>query len=396
MPKKYFVAFCLMDSKYLRANVFHHSCLILFEANCNQNNEIIFPLRVVNSYGFYSHPFPYQKSFYEEPFSFLCQKVGISFRLRGSFGKWKQEDIHDLAYGRGLSGRLFEFNIEQFYLIQTRINNAIIQQENFLSSADNIIDLEENYKNAERSEFIKQIKAGKKSGEAMKIAKANTPLPEFKFSVTGHGNTCKNAALEMIASCYEQDNKNILGYIEYLKGSSVTNTIPRLTPDLDEIIIHSASEEWVKRGNNEKYPFTDWKTTISGETNPVFVVMPGKWYIDSEGCVINVRSLSKDSIDIIKDLKIIGRICELNITDEKFKAWHKKINHYLHNFSTCANDRQESLRAVNASHYLATLINNDEFNNEIINQVPVNLKSLFEEVINRHQVARTRSLCTGA
>src|SRR3990167_5835340 len=125
MGKKYFTAFCNMNSTDLRANLFYHSCLVFLEADCDENQEIILPMRAVNAYGFYGHPIPSKKSFFEEPFTFLCQQVGINFRLRGSFGEWKRENIHDLSYGRGLTGRLFEMNSEQFNTILDKIHITI-------------------------------------------------------------------------------------------------------------------------------------------------------------------------------------------------------------------------------------------------------------------------------
>jgi hypothetical protein len=384
MPKKYFTAFCLMDSKNLRANMFHHGCLVFFEADCDEKNEIVLPLRIVDSYGFYSHPVPYKKSYYEEPLTFLSQKLVGNFRLKGSYGEWRQENIHDLTYGRGLSGRLFEMNIEQFYFIQTRIKDIIKKQEEFLATADNLIDLEENYKNYSRTEFIKLIKAGVDPEEARKKTKNIKPLPEFNsIPFAGHPYSCKNAALTMMAECYASDQQNVIDYINQLKGFSPTSVIPKWTNDLDEIILHCSSDQWEAMGNESKYPYCAWNKIEDKKS--LFAISAGSWYVDKDGCKTSFLTLNHHFKQIVRDLKLISRICEINISSINFNICHEKINHYLNNLATCKNEKQQLIRCANAEKYLETLMNCEEFIKESDNHVPVNLKSLFDDIINRYK-----------
>src|SRR3990167_5561409 len=105
-----FAGVLLMDDINLHSNWFQHILLGLFEGECDEHNELIMPLRVTDSYSFYSHLSP--SSSLSDPINYACKKLGF-FKVHGGFGKFRREYIHDLAYGRGLSGQLFKLSDAQ-------------------------------------------------------------------------------------------------------------------------------------------------------------------------------------------------------------------------------------------------------------------------------------------
>ncbi len=393
MQRKYFEMYGLMDRENLRANPFHHSCIIFLYADCDEEGNIKLPLYVLDSYSFYSHPLPYKKSFSEEPLAFFTQKIEPHLRFRGNFGEWRRENIHDLTYGRGLTGRMFLKEKTQALSDIDFIQGLIAVQEKFLSQADNLIDQEELYRNYERQEFLKLVKAGVKPEEASKKTKGLKPIPEFNsFPLSGGAYSCKTATLGVVERGYDKQDKHqkiILDYINYLRyGASsdnylfmfkrfLTSFIPRMTPDLEEVIFHCSSEQWQARGESSKYPYCDWKSIKEGE---VFAITAGSSYVDLKGYLQTLITPDDDCKKVIKNLKAIGRICEINITDENFKAWHKKITHFLFKLATCRNTNQQHIWTVAANEYLNKLVTSDEFKAAIDGHVPVNLQPLLAEV----------------
>lgn len=400
MQRKYFEMYGIMDRENLRSNVFFHSCIIFLYANCDEEGNIVLPFYLTDSYSFYSHPLPYKKSFFEEPLAFLTQKVEPNFRFRGNFGEWKRENVHDLTFGRGLTGRLFEKDLSQIKDDKAHIESLIEKQAQFLSQADNLIDQEEMYRNYERQEFLKLVKSGVNPEEARKRTKGLKPLPEFNsFPLTGGAYSCKSATLSVVARGYDardQDQKVILDYINYLRYGSLndnylfmfprflTSFIPRLTPDLDEVIFHCPSDRWVARGEKNKYPFCDWKDIHDGD---IYAITPGGWYVDRRGYMQSIITPDLTTKKIIKDLKTVGRLCELNLTVQLVSEWHKKINHYLYNLATCCNTHQQATRTKFATRYLEQLVQSKEFSAVFNERVPVNLRTLFDDLCSGYQVA---------
>lgn len=394
MHRKYFEAFGVMDSENLRSNTFFHSCVIFLYADCDEEENIKLPFYIDDSYSFYSHPLPYKKSFREEPLAFFTQKLGTNFRFRGNFGEWKRENIHDLSLGRGLTGRLFEKDPTQVLKDKASIQDAIKKQDAFLSQASTLIDREELYRNYERQEFLKLIKAGVPEDEAAKKTKGIKPLPEFNsFPLGGGAFTCKTATLGIIASGFDahnEEHKLILDYINYLRYGSLsdnyinmferflTSFIPRRTPDLDELIFHCATNKWEPRGEKSKYPYCDWRNVTERD---LFAVTAGGWYVDLKGCMQPLMTLDEECKNVIKNLKVISRICEINIIEVAFKGWHEKINHFLHKFATCTAANTRHIWAVAANDYLNKLISSRLFTEATQNCVPDNLRYLLDKLI---------------
>ena len=388
MGKKYFTAFCNMNSTDLRANLFYHSCLVFLEADCDENQEIILPMRAVDAYGFYGHPIPSKKSFFEEPFTFLCQQVGINFRLRGSFGEWKRENIHDLSYGRGLTGRLFEMNSEQFNAILDKVNITIEIKNNFFSHTNSLLEQETLYQHYIQCKITELTNSGILYEDVEKKARSEKYLPEFKFSVTGNGNTCKIAALDMIASVYDEDQTSVLEYINHLKGIQPTDVIPRLTYDLDTIILHAITEHWESRGTEHKYPYCDWAHAKQDSHFSMIAVTFGGKYLDSLGDFQRIFSPDKYTNDVIDSLKTISRLCELNILSHDFREWHQKVCHYLFNLASSKNTHQLKLRTENAEKYITALISSTSFQYAIQNEIPSNLTDRYNQLLGRYDKNR--------
>lgn len=398
MQRKYFVAFGVMDKENLRCNPGFHSSMIFLYADCDDEENIKLPLRIFDCYSFYSHLLPYEKTFYEEPLAFFSQKLNLNFRVRGSYGEWRQEKIHDLCYGRGLTGRIIEMNVAQIKQLAKDIKKELLNQEKFLSTADNLIDREENYKNYARTVFLKLVREGVKPEVAEERTKDLKPLVPFNtFPSWGGASTCKTAILDKIANCHDRrtpEGKAILDYIYYLRYGSLpdnaffifprflTSFIPRFTPGLEEFIFHCSSDKWEACGDINKYPYCDWQSVNEGE---IFAITAGCWYVDVKGDTKPLFTPDSEITNIIKNLKVICRICEINITDAVFKAWHQEINQFLFNLASCTDDDQQESSAKDASEYLGKLVSSDEFKTIIDSRVPVNLQPLLAEVLEQYQ-----------
>ncbi|OGT53185.1 MAG: hypothetical protein A3E84_00950 [Gammaproteobacteria bacterium RIFCSPHIGHO2_12_FULL_42_13] len=352
------------------------------------DGSIMPPLRVIDTYGFYSHEIPTKKSFFQDPLAFFSQKLGIAFRLRGSYGEWQRENIHEVAFGKGLTGRLFEMDIEQFSVIRLRIKNKISEQKRYFQDNADIQQREELYYNSIVEHALKYFVSGSDWTDAMKTARKEMPLPEFKFSLTGHGHTCKIAALDMLASCYDTNNVKIHEIIDRLKGNRVENAIPRLTRGLDKIVIHANTDQWEVRGKINKYPYYDWNKATADEQFSMIAVTFGDHYIDTQGNFQAVFTINGKNRQLLDDLKTIGRLCEIYIKESKFKQWHKKICHYINNIASCKNERQERIRAVYAEKYMTNLVNSDEFTLAVDNRVPPNLTKLVNGVLDRYDTTQ--------
>lgn len=376
MEQKYFAGICNMNDKDLRANPFHHSSLVLFRVDTDISGHVVPPLRVIKAYGYYSHPIPEKKSLFEDPFTFFSQ-MQISVRLRGSYGEWKEESIHDLTYGRGLSGRLFEMEESQILRIQANVAASMKEQQHFFEGMTDIQTREDYYQSIINNEVSILMQEGMSYEAAHAQVKQDMPVRDFKFGFHGDDYNCKVAALNMIESCANTENHLIAEQLTRLRKFAA---VPRLTKDLKKIVIHGVTDHWTVRGNGQKYPFCSWDELAQSNKDELIVVDFGGQYVGLDGHVKNVFGLSSASLDVVDDLKMICRVCEINIEKSDFREWHAMLTQYIRNIAASESVNQEVFRVQSAKHYLHRLINSEAFQSEV-DEVPTNLKSIVDETM---------------
>ncbi|MDI1351980.1 MAG: hypothetical protein PSV35_04305, partial [bacterium] len=100
---KYYLTYCVMDTD-AGANPFGHSCLLFSKQNCEQS-----PIRVIDSYGYYSQP-----STTTNPVVVNIKKIlGFKVDLQDGHGVLEQEPMRTIN-GDGLSGISFLVTELQF------------------------------------------------------------------------------------------------------------------------------------------------------------------------------------------------------------------------------------------------------------------------------------------
>lgn len=360
MDKKYFTGFCVMNSVDLRANPLHHSCLVFFEANCNEYGQLQQPFQVVDAYGFYSHPIPERPSIFT-PVTLFAYAASIP-RIRGSYGEWRRENIHDLALGRGLTGRLFDMDKAQFDSIQNEIKATIDAQTTFFTGKSTVPEREEYYQQEVDRIATELTQSGMDILAAEDQARNMLPVKEFTPSYN-----CKVAALDMIESSYTNISKKMYDYIEGLKGGSVSHIIPRLTYNLDDILIHAETDRWEVRGKNSKYPYYDWSLVQTDPAFHMYALDVGAEYIDKKGNSRFIGHLNEDEKAIVRELKIIVRLCEINQGDLDFKNWKRDISGLIKNIAGHVN---KAAHIQSAENYLSELVSDKTFIDKTTNKLP--------------------------
>ena len=380
--KKYFVGFCTMDREHLRSNPLFHSSLVFFEASYNEQG-IKLPLRVVDSYGLYSHAIPGKTSLFDDPITFFSQKLGFYFRIRNSFSEWKQECIHDLCLGKGLSGRLFEMSEEQIEKIKLTIKEKIKAQDEYFFGLKDVGEKEDRYNSIIINEKIYLMEEeGLSREEAEKKAHSNIPIKMFNYPILGgEGYTCKVAGLDLIKSVSDPNNKKLHDRIELIRGN---NTVPRFSYDLDQIVIDAYSANWEEKGTTNKFPFCEWEARHTDPQFSMIAVDIGGKYIDRQGNLVVLPKLTDKIKNIIADLKVIERLCQIYTQEDEFyRKWQADIHRLIKNFAL--QDRKQQEKNYNlAVAYLEKLFDDEIFEEKMNEKIPQNLTAAFNKVQNQY------------
>ena len=206
---KYFVSYCVMDMD-AGANPLGHSCLI-FSSQFNQ----FAPVRVINSFGYYSQP----NSSTNPVIIFIKRMLGLNVDLQDSHGVLKQEDLRYLE-GGGLKATSFQVSKLQFDTTIEYIKGNIEQEQQAINEANMALDQIHQKKTGE-TRLLHENELARREGRPSRLNRFHLTIDK-QFSSTD-SYTCKTRAVDILNHAGAIDDP----VASTLKGQGFSYAFPR-------------------------------------------------------------------------------------------------------------------------------------------------------------------------